>query len=83
MYSDRRTSRLRKSTIGEKSSLASWVICTSIRAMYRAVTWLALHEGVDINDGKALGELARRADIVISHPHVADGRQYTVTGAWR
>jgi cytidylate kinase len=48
-------------------------------AMYRAVAWLALHEDVDINDGKALGELAQRADIVIGHPHVADGRQYTVT----
>jgi cytidylate kinase len=47
--------------------------------MYRAVAWLALHEDVDINDGKALGELAQRADIVIGHPHVADGRQYTVT----
>jgi cytidylate kinase len=48
-------------------------------AMYRAVAWLALHEDVDINDGKVLGALAQGADIVIGHPHVADGRQYTVT----
>src|SRR5438105_15762977 len=28
-------------------------------AMYRAVTWLAMQRGVDLGDGKALGELAR------------------------
>ncbi len=68
-----------KSTIGEKLARQLGYLYVDTGAMYRAVTWLALHEGVDINDGKALGELARRADIVISHPHVADGRQYTVT----
>jgi cytidylate kinase len=47
--------------------------------MYRAVAWLALQQGVDINDGSALEQLARHAEIVISHPLVADGRQYTVT----
>jgi cytidylate kinase len=29
-------------------------------AMYRAVTWLALHRGVRLDDGPALAELARR-----------------------
>jgi cytidylate kinase len=47
--------------------------------MYRAVTWLALQKGVAINDGPALARLAEQADIVISHPRVDDGRQYTVT----
>jgi cytidylate kinase len=47
--------------------------------MYRAVTWLALQEGIDIHDGPALGALARHAEIMISSPQVADGRQYTVT----
>jgi CMP/dCMP kinase len=28
-------------------------------AMYRALTWLALERGVDLDDGEALGELAR------------------------
>src|SRR4029450_1230269 len=27
-------------------------------AMYRALTWLALQKGIDLNDGGALGELA-------------------------
>ena len=68
-----------KSTIGEKLARQLGYLYVDTGAMYRAVAWLALHEDVDINDGKALGELAQRADIVIGHPHVADGRQYTVT----
>src|SRR5258708_8396768 len=47
--------------------------------MYRAVAWMAWREGVDINDGPALARLAQKADIVISHPRIDDGRQYTVT----
>lgn len=31
--------------------------------MYRAVTWMALEQGVDLDDGGALGRLAREADI--------------------
>jgi len=47
--------------------------------MYRAVAWLALREEIDLENGPALGQLAQQADIVISRPQVADGRQYTVT----
>jgi len=32
-------------------------------AMYRALTWLALQEGVDLEDGPALGSLAEAAPI--------------------
>jgi CMP/dCMP kinase len=32
-------------------------------AMYRALTWLALDEGVSLDDGAALGELARREPV--------------------
>jgi CMP/dCMP kinase len=32
-------------------------------AMYRALTWLALDEGVSLDDGAALGELARRRPV--------------------
>jgi cytidylate kinase len=47
--------------------------------MYRAVAWLALQEGIDTTDGPALARLAQNAEIVISHPHIDDGRQYTVS----
>lgn len=68
-----------KSTIGEMLARQLGYLYVDTGAMYRAVAWLALHEDVDINDGKVLGALAQGADIVIGHPHVADGRQYTVT----
>jgi CMP/dCMP kinase len=68
-----------KSTIGEQLARRLGYLYVDTGAMYRAVTWLALRTGIDIHDGPALGALARRAEIVISQPGVADGRQYTVT----
>jgi cytidylate kinase len=39
-------------------------------AMYRALTWLALQEGVDLEDGSALGDLAEAAPIYFEGDHV-------------
>lgn len=68
-----------KSTIGEQLARGLGYLYIDTGAMYRAVTWLALQEAVDINDGPALALLAQRAEIVVSRPHITDGRQYTVT----
>ncbi len=68
-----------KSTIGEQLARRLGYLYIDTGAMYRAVAWLALQEGVDVNDGPALARLAQHAGIVISHPHIDDGRQYTVT----
>jgi CMP/dCMP kinase len=68
-----------KSTIGELLAKRLGYLYIDTGAMYRAVAWLALRDGVDINDGPALARLAEHADIVINHPHIHDGRQYTVT----
>src|SRR6266567_4910125 len=68
-----------KSTIGEQLARGLGYLYIDTGAMYRAVTWLALQEAVDINDGPALALLAQRAEVVISRPHIPDGRQYTVT----
>jgi CMP/dCMP kinase len=38
-------------------------------AMYRALTWLALDEGVLLDDGPALGALARRESITFEGDH--------------
>ncbi|HEY6541982.1 MAG TPA: (d)CMP kinase [Ktedonobacteraceae bacterium] len=67
-----------KSTVGEQLARRLGYLYFDTGAMYRAVAWLALQRGVDAWDGVALGELARHANIVIDHPHIEDGRQYTV-----
>ncbi len=68
-----------KSTIGEQLAQRLGYLYIDTGAMYRAVAWLALQDGVDVTDGPALAKLARHAGIVIAHPHIDDGRQYTVT----
>jgi CMP/dCMP kinase len=68
-----------KSTIGEQLARRLGYLYIDTGAMYRAVAWLALREGVDVSDGPALATLAQHAGIIISHPHIDDGRQYTVT----
>ena len=67
-----------KSTVGEQLARKLGYLYFDTGAMYRAVAWLALQRGIGAWDGAALGELARHADIVIDHPHIEDGRQYTV-----
>jgi CMP/dCMP kinase len=67
-----------KSTVGEQLARKLGYLYFDTGAMYRAVAWLALLRGVDTHDGAALGELAQRAGIIIDHPHIEDGRQYTV-----
>jgi cytidylate kinase len=37
-------------------------------AMYRALTWLALQRGIDIEDAQALGRLARQVDVRLGPP---------------
>ena len=67
-----------KSTIGEKLAQRLGYLYIDTGAMYRAVAWLALQRGVDATDGPALARLAQHAGIIIAHPHIDDGRQYTV-----
>ncbi|TMC17006.1 MAG: (d)CMP kinase [Chloroflexi bacterium] len=67
-----------KSTIGEQLAQRLGYLYCDTGAMYRALTWLALAEGIDMGNGPALGQLAQHAQITISPPHIADGRQYTV-----
>jgi cytidylate kinase len=68
-----------KSTIGEQLAHRLGYLYIDTGAMYRAVAWLALREGVSVDDGPALAALAEQAEITIHHPQVDDGRQYTVT----
>ncbi len=67
-----------KSTIGEKLAQRLGYLYIDTGAMYRAVAWLAIQRGVDAADGPALAKLAQHAGVIIAHPHIDDGRQYTV-----
>ncbi len=68
-----------KSTVGEQLARRLGYLYIDTGAMYRAVAWLSLQKGVDASDGPALAKLAQHAEIIIAHPHIDDGRQYTVT----
>jgi cytidylate kinase len=46
--------------------------------MYRAVTWVALKQGIAIEDEASVTALAERLQIDVVRPTVDDGRQYTV-----
>jgi len=46
--------------------------------MYRAVTWVALERGIDVQDEAAVVALAEGLKIEVAQPTVRDGRQYTV-----
>src|SRR5438552_6247499 len=68
-----------KSTVGEQLAQRLGYLYIDTGAMYRAVAWLSLQKSVDPTDGPSLARLAQQAQIIIAHPHVDDGRQYTVT----
>ena len=67
-----------KSTIGELLARRLGYLHLDTGAMYRAVTWVALEQGIDIADEEAITALAESVEINITRPTVDDGRQYTV-----
>lgn len=67
-----------KSTIGELLARRLGYVYFDTGVMYRAVTWAALREGLDIDDEAAVTALAERVKIDVVRPTLDDGRQYTV-----
>ncbi len=67
-----------KSTIGERVARRLGYLYVDTGAFYRAMTLIALREGVSPDDADALTALAQRTHIEIVAPTQADGRQYTV-----
>ena len=63
-----------KSTLGKGMADRLGYLFFDTGVMYRAITWLALSQGVPVQDGAALTELACRSDIDIRPPSVADRR---------
>jgi len=67
-----------KSVVGKLLSQHLGYRFVDTGAMYRAVTWAALRENLDLNDEQALTDLVRRIKIRIDPQTVNDGRPYTV-----
>jgi cytidylate kinase len=58
-----------KSTVGRRLARHLGLPLVDTGLMYRAITVMALEQGIDINDGEALGRLTRASDLeVFSDP---------------
>jgi len=67
-----------KSTLGHRLAQVLGYLYFDTGVMYRAVTWLALKQGLDICDEAAITSLAEDTQIDVRPPSVADGRLYDV-----
>ena len=63
-----------KSTLGKKLADSLGYVFFDTGVMYRAVTWLALKNGVAIGDEAAVTKLAEEVEIDIAPPSREDGR---------
>jgi cytidylate kinase len=63
-----------KSTIGSRLAEALGYLFFDTGVMYRAVTWLMLHRGIDVRDEAAVTALAEEAQIDIKPASKPDGR---------
>jgi cytidylate kinase len=67
-----------KSTLGHKLAQILGYLYFDTGVMYRAVTWLALNQGIPIEDEAAITSLAERVKIDVRPPSTKDGRAYDV-----
>ncbi len=67
-----------KSTLGQKLAQTLGYLYFDTGVMYRAVTWLALQQGLDIADELAITRLAEDTQIDVRPPSLPDGRAYDV-----
>lgn len=67
-----------KSTLGKRLADCLGYLYFDTGVMYRAVTWLALDEGVSISDEDRVSELAEQIEIDVKPPSTEDGRGYDV-----
>ena len=67
-----------KSTIGSKLAQRLNYLYFDTGVMYRAVTWAALHRGLNISNQEEITALAQQLRIDVLPPTVDDGRQYTI-----
>jgi len=63
-----------KSTLGSRLAEALGYLFFDSGVMYRAITWISLQRGLDLQDEAAVVALAQTVPIDIRSPSVADGR---------
>jgi len=63
-----------KSTLGFRLAEVLGYLYFDTGLMYRAVTWLALNKGIDVNDESAVTRLAEDVPIEVTAPSLEDGR---------
>ncbi|MFN8462908.1 MAG: (d)CMP kinase [Anaerolineales bacterium] len=63
-----------KSTLGLRLAHALGYLFFDTGVMYRAVTWLALHRGINLNEEDAVTSLAEKAQIDVAPASASDGR---------
>lgn len=68
-----------KSTLGYKLAKELGYLYFDTGVMYRAVTWLAQHHGIDVHEETAVTQLAETARIDVLPPSQEDGRTADVT----
>ena len=56
-----------KSTVAKAVARTLGFSCLDTGAMYRAIAWLALEQGIALDDNEALGQLASTAEISFVH----------------
>lgn len=67
-----------KSTVARAVAAALGLAHLDTGAMYRAVTWAALRDGIDLADGAALGRLAADVELEVGSAVTVDGVDATV-----
>ena len=63
-----------KTTLGKRLAEALGYLFFDTGVMYRAITWVALDNNIDVNDENKIAKLARDTIIDIRPPSVPDGR---------
>lgn len=63
-----------KSTLGRRLADSLGYLFFDTGVMYRAITWIALQQDMNLKDGTAITSLAQQAQIDIRPPSKADGR---------
>lgn len=67
-----------KSTLAQRLAQALGYLYFDTGVMYRALTWLALQQGISMTDEQTLAALAEKVPIEVTQPSKADGRAYDV-----